>query len=149
VVGGTDVGWDSVSNGAAGAPLGRETEMAGVLQGLRDRRVRDVVWLAADVHYTAAHHYSPERAAFTGFDPFWEFVSGPLNAGAFSPAALDPTFGPETVFVHAPSSPVSSPLDGFQHFGEVEVAPGGEELRVVLRDQHGAALWSTALTPTR
>jgi alkaline phosphatase D len=147
VVGGTDVGWDSVSNAVGGAPLGREVEMAQVLRGLRDRRVHNVVWLAADVHYTSAHHYSPERAAFAEFDPFWEFVSGPLNAGAFGPAALDPTFGPETVFVHAPSSPVSSPLDGFQHFGEVEVAPGGEELRVVLRDQYGAALWSTALTP--
>ncbi|WP_214402452.1 alkaline phosphatase D family protein [Pseudonocardia lacus] len=149
VVGGTDVGWDSVSNGAAGAPLGRETEMAQVLGALRDRRVRNVVWLAADVHYTSAHHYSPERAAFTGFDPFWEFVSGPLNAGAFTPAALDPTFGPEQVFVHAPADPSSSPLDGFQHFGEVEVSPGGEELRVTLRDQYGSALWSTALTPAR
>jgi alkaline phosphatase D len=149
VVGGTDVGWDSVSNAAGGGPLGRETEMAHLLRGLRDRRVRNVVWLAADVHYTSAHHYSPERAAFTEFDEFWEFVSGPLNAGAFTPAALDPTFGPEQVFVHAPADPASSPLDGFQHFGEVEVAPGGEELRVTLRDQYGSGLWSTALTPAR
>ncbi|WP_280302299.1 alkaline phosphatase D family protein [Nocardia abscessus] len=44
----------------------------------------DVVWLTADVHYTAAHRYSPERAVFTEFDEFWEFVSGPLNAGALS-----------------------------------------------------------------
>jgi alkaline phosphatase D len=148
VVGDAEVGWDSVANGAGGPPRGRETELAWLLRGLRDRGVRDVVWLAADVHYTSAHHYSPDRAAVGDFDPFWEFVSGPLNAGAFGPAALDPTFGPEAVFVHAPGTPVSSPLDGFQHFGEVEVAPGGRELTVVLRDTHGAALWSTTLTAT-
>ncbi|WP_425388824.1 alkaline phosphatase D family protein [Corynebacterium lactis] len=37
----------------------------------------NVVWLTADVHYTAAYHYSPERAQFTDFAPFWEFVSAP------------------------------------------------------------------------
>jgi alkaline phosphatase D len=146
VVGDAAGGWDSVSNGVGGPPLGRETELARLLGALRDRRVRNVVWLAADVHYTSAHHYSPDRAAFDGFDPFWEFVSGPLNAGAFGPAALDPTFGPEAVFVHAPSTPGSSPLDGFQHFGEVEVAPGGRELTVTLRDQYGTGLWSRALS---
>jgi len=40
--------------------------------------VQNVVFITADVHYTAAHHYSPERAAYTDFTPFWEFVSGPL-----------------------------------------------------------------------
>jgi alkaline phosphatase D len=146
VVGDAVDGWDSVSNGVGGPPLGREVELARLLGSLRDRRVRNVVWLAADVHYTSAHHYCPDRAAFDGFDPFWEFVSGPLNAGAFGPAALDPTFGPQTVFVHAPGTPGSSPLDGFQHFGEVEVAPGGRELTVTLRDQYGTGLWSRALS---
>ena len=32
-----------------------------------------------DVHYCAAHHYDPARARFTEFDPFWEFVAGPLQ----------------------------------------------------------------------
>jgi alkaline phosphatase D len=115
-----------------------------VLAELRRRRVRNVVWLTADVHYTAAHHYAPERAAFTEFDPFWEFVSGPLHAGAFGPNPLDATFGPEAVFVQAPPAPNTSPAAGFQHFGEVEVAPDGE-LRVTLRGQDGQELWSTTL----
>ncbi len=48
------------------------------------------------MHYTAAHHYSPERATFTDFDPFWEFVSGPLAAETFprKDGVLDQTFGP-------------------------------------------------------
>jgi phosphodiesterase/alkaline phosphatase D-like protein len=37
-----------------------------------------------------------------GFRPVWEFISGPLNAGAFGPNKLDPTIGPEALFVHAP-----------------------------------------------
>jgi phosphodiesterase/alkaline phosphatase D-like protein len=42
----------------------------------RNRTCGPKVWLTADVHYTAAHHYDPGRARFQDFDPFWEFVSG-------------------------------------------------------------------------
>ena len=44
-----------------------------------------MVWITGDVHYAAAHHYHPERARFTDFDPFWEFVAGPPHAGTFGP----------------------------------------------------------------
>ena len=138
---------EAVANGLPGAPNGREAELARVLQEIRRRGVRNVVWLTADVHYTAANHYSPERAAFTGFDPFWEFVSGPLHAGAGPVSELDPTFGPEVVFAHAPAAQGGSPLDGFQHFGEVNVAADTGRLTVDLRDAAGTSLWSTALDP--
>ncbi|WP_033437384.1 alkaline phosphatase D family protein [Saccharothrix sp. NRRL B-16314] len=143
---GTDI--EGVANGLPGAPGGREHELAWVLSELKRRRVRNTVWLTADVHYTAAHHYSPARASFQDFDPFWEFVSGPLNAGAFGPNTLDPTFGPEAVFVNAPPAANTTPLDGFQHFGEVEVSRDGE-LTVWLRDIKGASLWSKTLQPER
>ncbi|GGS41942.1 alkaline phosphatase D family protein [Actinokineospora fastidiosa] len=139
---------EGIANGRPGAPGGREHELAGVLRTLSRRGVRDVVWLTADVHYTAAHHYSPDRAAFTDFDPFWEFVSGPLHAGAFGPNALDPTFGPEAVFVHAPPRANLSPLEGFQHFGEVDIDGATGELTVHLRDGQGTALWSKTLRPS-
>ncbi|WP_028922083.1 alkaline phosphatase D family protein [Pseudonocardia acaciae] len=142
--------WEAVANGAAGVASGREAEIAGLLRSLKQRAVRNVVWLTADVHYTAAHRYSPERAAaaggFTEFDEFWEFVSGPLHAGAGAAGELDPTFGPEVAFVRgAPNEPSSSPLDSFQHFGEVYVAPGGRQLTVTLRAQAGEQLWATTL----
>jgi alkaline phosphatase D len=137
--------WEAVANGVPGAPTGRESEIAGVLQGLHRRKVQGVVWVTADVHYTAAHHYSPERASIQDFDPFWEFVSGPLHAGAFGPGVLDPTLGPEAVFVQPPPAQNTSPLDGFQNFGELEVAPGGRELRATLRGQRGEELWATTL----
>jgi alkaline phosphatase D len=142
-------GIEGVANGLPGAPGGREHELAWVFGELARRRVHNVVWLTADVHYTAAHHYSPDRAAFTGFDPFWEFVSGPLHAGAFGPNVLDPTFGPEAVFTHSPPAPNASPLDNFQHFGEIEVDGHSGQLTVQLHDGRGNSLWSTTLTPQR
>ena len=48
-------------------------------------RIRNVVFITGDVHYCAAHHYDPARAAFTDFNPFWEFVAGPAHAGTFGP----------------------------------------------------------------
>ena len=138
---------EGVANGLPGVPGGREHEMAGVLRTLARRRVRNVVWLTADVHYTAAHHYSPDRAAVGDFDPFWEFVSGPLHAGAFGPNTLDPTFGPQAVFTHVPPSANTSPMEGFQHFGEVNVDGRSGVLRVDLRDGRGTGLWSKTLAP--
>ena len=140
---------EGVANGRPGAPGGREHELAGVLRSLARRRVRNVVWLTADVHYTAAHHYSPDRAAVADFDPFWEFVSGPLHAGAFGPNALDPTFGPEAVFVHHPPAANASPLEGYQHFGELDIDGQSGDLTVHLRDGKGTSLWSTTLRPQR
>ncbi|PXY27509.1 alkaline phosphatase D family protein [Prauserella muralis] len=140
---------EGVANGLPGAPGGRESELAWVLREIARRRVRNVVWLTADVHYTAAHHYSPDRAAFGDFEPFWEFVSGPLHAGAFGPNTLDPTFGPKAEFVHAPPRANTSPLEGYQHFGELTVDGASGALTVDLRDGTGASLWSTTLRPER
>ncbi|GAA5151152.1 alkaline phosphatase D family protein [Amycolatopsis dongchuanensis] len=140
-------GIEGVANALPGAPAGREAELAWVLH--RIRNVVNVVWLTADVHYTAAHHYSPDRAAFADFSPFWEFVSGPLHAGAFGPNTLDPTFGPEAVFVHAPPAANTSPLEGFQHFGELNVDGASGALTVDLRDGKGSSLWSKTLRPER
>ncbi|MFE3545619.1 alkaline phosphatase D family protein [Nocardia sp. NPDC059177] len=139
--------FEGPANAAPGAPTGRETEIAQVLSAIKANGVRDVVWLTADVHYTAAHHYSPARADFTDFDEFWEFVSGPLNAGAFGPNDLDPTFGPEAVFVHAPPTANTSPLDAqYQHFGEVRIDGRSAALTVNLCDATGKVLFSKQLT---
>lgn len=136
---------EGVSNGTGGKAVGREAEIGRVLRGIKD--VRNVVWLTADVHYTAAHHYSPDRADFQDFAPFWEFVSGPLNAGGFGPNKMDGTFGPEVVYVHAPAKDKqnSSPLDDFQHFGEVDIDGGSKDLTVRLFTTRGKELWSKTL----
>jgi alkaline phosphatase D len=101
------------------------------------------------VHYTAAHYYDPARAAFTDFEPFWEFVSGPMHAGGFGPNALDATFGLRQVFAALPPRVNTSPLEGSQFFGEVQIDADSRALTVVLRDLAGAALWSTTLDARR
>jgi len=87
--------------------------------------VRNVVWLTADVHYCAAYHDDPARAAFTDFDPFWEFVAGPIAVGTFGPDDLDATFGPEVVFSRHAATPNESPRRGHQCFGHVAVDDDG------------------------
>jgi alkaline phosphatase D len=137
--------FEAVAQGNNGVPLGRELEFAQVLRTVHQRGVDNLVLLTADVHYTAAHHYDPARAAIGDFTPFWEFVSGPANAGAFGPNVLDGTFGPQAVFVHAPPHANTSPLEGFQHFGEVDIDGHSRAMTVRLRDQDNAVLWSTTL----
>ena len=111
--------FEAVANRENGAPLGRELEIARVLKFIKDRAIRNVVWLTADVHYCAAHHYSPARARVTEFDPFWEFVAGPLHAGTFGPNELDGSFGPEVRFLGIPPgmTPNRPPSEPFQFFG--------------------------------
>lgn len=138
---------EAVAQGRPGVPLGRERQVAWILQQIKHRKIRNTLWLTADVHYTAAHHYDPAQAAFQDFDPFWEFVSGPLHAGSFGPNALDSTFGPTQVFAAVPPHANTSPLEGSQFFGEVQIDGDSRKLTVILRDLTGANLWSTTLEP--
>ncbi|MFY1691696.1 alkaline phosphatase D family protein [Plantactinospora sp. WMMB782] len=140
---------EGIAQGDGGAPAGRELEFAEILRATHRAGVRGIVFLTADVHYTAAHHYDPARAAVADFTPFWEFVSGPAHAGAFGPNTLDGTFGPRAVFVHAPPRANTSPAEGYQHFGEVAIDGPSGALTVHLRDQDGRSLWTTTLPAPR
>src|SRR3546814_8396637 len=74
--------------------------------------------LTADLHYTAAHYYDPDKARFRDFEPFWEFVSGPVHAGTFGPGGMDDTFGPQVVFSKDEGgTPNLPPSAGLQFFG--------------------------------
>jgi alkaline phosphatase D len=139
--------FEAVANGDPGAPLGRELELADLLRDLKLHRVRNVVWITADVHYCAAHHYDPARAKFTAFDPFWEFVAGPLNAGTFGPNALDATFGPEVKFVGIPPGMKGNrpPWDGFQFFGTLTATAKTRALTVRLHDLAGKVIYTVEL----
>jgi len=118
---------------------GREVELSRVFAAIKARAVKNVVWVTADVHYAAAHYYDPARAAFTNFDPFWEFVAGPIHAGSFGPNVLDPTFGPEAKFVWAPPPEKGDygPWAGLQSFGTIDV--GTDALIVKLLGLDGPA----------
>ena len=140
--------WEAFANGDAGAPLGRELEVADLLRFLKANRIRNVVWLTADVHYAASHYYHPAKAAFTDFDPFWEFVSGPLHAGTFGPNALDQTFGPEARWNSRPSgSATAGPHTPEQFFGTVRIDGRTQSATVTHYNRDGVKLWSLELPP--
>ena len=126
---------------------GREFDIAEILSFIRHAGVRNVVWITADAHYTAAHHYDPARARFTEFDPFWEFVAGPLNAGTYAPGTLDPTFGPQLKFAgtSASTKPNRPPSEGLQFFGTLAVDARTKAMTVKLIDLAGKVLYSVAL----
>ena len=142
--------FEAVANGD-GPALGRELEIAQLLSFIKHQKVHNTVWLTADVHYTAAHYYDPHKAQFQDFEPFWEFVSGPLHAGTFGPNDLDNTFGIDVKYAKAPSGGQVNlpPTAGMQFFGDVQIDAKTAALTVHLRDIGGASLWSTTLAPRR
>ncbi|WP_284735672.1 alkaline phosphatase D family protein [Dongia deserti] len=142
-------GFEGIANNEPGAPRGREMEFAELLSFMKAAKIRNTVWLTADVHYTAAHYYDPNKAAFQDFNPFWEFVSGPIHAGTFGPNELDMTFGPDVKYAKSADGTVDglSPAAGLQFFGHVKIAGDTGVMTVTLRDVADAALWSVDLTP--
>ena len=144
-------GVEAVAQGD-GPPLGRELEIADLLSFIKHAGVRNTLWLTADVHYTAAHFYDPNKAVFQDFEPFWEFVSGPIHAGTFGPNQLDSTFGPQLRYIKAPSKEQGQnlpPSEGLQFFGHVAIDGATEAMTVTLKDVEDRALWSTKLEPSR
>jgi alkaline phosphatase D len=87
---------------------------------------------------------------FHDFDPFWEFVSGPLHAGTFGPNDLDNTFGPQLRYIKAPSKEQGQnlpPSEGMQFFGHIVIDGATELMTVTLKDVEDRALWSTRIEP--
>ena len=140
---------DAVAQGD-GPPLGREFEIADVLSFIKHAGVRNTVWITADMHYTAAHYYDPNRAAFQDFEPFWEFVSGPIHAGTWGPGELDSTFGPAVMYQNGCSAAQGenlAPCFGLQFFGHVAIDGDTEVMTVTLKDVNDRGLWSTEIEP--
>ncbi len=141
--------FENAANGD-GPALGREMEIAELLRFIKLNDVANTVWLTADVHYTAAHYYDPSKAQFQEFEPFWEFVSGPIHAGSFGPGQMDDTFGPQVVYSKDPAGRANlPPSEGLQFFGLVEIDGDSQAMTVTLKDIADAALYSVTLEPKR
>jgi alkaline phosphatase D len=141
--------YEAIANADAGPPLGRELEIADLLRFMQQERIRNVIWVTGDVHYAAAHHYDPQRARFKEFDPFWEFVAGPLHAITGGAVALDSTFGPEERFNSAPRGLKTAvgPAAGLQFFGKVRIAAKTRVLTVSLHNLSGDSIYAIDLEP--
>jgi alkaline phosphatase D len=133
-----------------GPPCGRELEIADLLSFMKRAGVRNTVWITADMHYTAAHYYDPNQAVFQDFEPFWEFVSGPIHAGTWGPSVLDNTFGPSAIYengCNAEQGENLAPCFGLQFFGCVMIDGLTQAMTITLKDVGDRALWSTTIAP--
>lgn len=138
---------EAIANREPGNPKGREIEIAYLLQQIKKQKIRNVVWLTADVHYCATHYYDPAKAAFNDFDPFYEFVAGPISAGAFGPGDMDATFGPQVKFQGVPRYQNQSPRDQkAMFFGHVAI-DANAVMTVSLRNGLGEIVHTTKIDP--
>src|SRR5215467_2566096 len=140
---------DAIGQGD-GPPRGREVEIADLLAFIKHAGIRNTVWITADMHYTAANYYDPNRAVFQDFEPFWEFISGPIHAGTWRPQQLDNTFGPRAVFQKGCGKDQRddlAPCFGLQFFGHVSIDVPSEVMTVTLKDVEDRKLWSIELAP--
>ena len=133
-----------------GPPERREHEIADLLSFMKRAGIRNTVWLTADMHYTAAHHYDPNRAAFQDFEPFWEFVSGPLHAGTWAPGPARQYVRPEGDVpegLQREQGENLAPCFGLQFFGRVDIDGKTEVMTVTLKDVDNRDLWSVDIEP--
>jgi alkaline phosphatase D len=117
--------------GLAGS-TGFERELVGILKTLDRKRVRNVVFVATDVHFAAQLRYAHDFDGDGQPLVFHELIAGPLSAfRAPAPPAFDPTLKPVVLYAEG---------DLF-NFGTVRVDPsaaGGTVLRTDVRDETGA-----------
>lgn len=109
---------------------GFAVERDGILKTLRDRGVRNLVVLSADVHHAELirHRPAPDFA-------FHEFIAGPLAASLGQPRPLDAALNPHTLFA----------TGRVRNFGEVVVEPTHLTVRIV--DEAGKVLFTHTIGP--
>jgi alkaline phosphatase D len=137
---------DGWANGAT--DKGFERELVALVQRLHASRVRNLVWLATDVHFATGFRERPISG-----DPGWtmyEFESGPMNAGLFPNRRLDDTLAPERLFFLGPES-AETPRSleearRYFNYGVVAIDAAGR-LSVGIRDVSGQPVYELALTP--
>jgi len=112
---------DAWSNAnARGVPeehgTGFAVERDAILRALRQRGVKNLVVLAADVHHAELirHHPTPEWS-------FHEFIAGPLSAGPGKPRPLDAALTPRSLWS----------LGGTANFGDIAIDTTGLTVRIV------------------
>ncbi|MBN2700273.1 MAG: alkaline phosphatase D family protein [Methylothermaceae bacterium] len=127
---------------------GYERELLGLIRFIRDNDIRNVVFITTDVHFAEVFRYQPFSES-PGFQ-FYEFVSGPLNAGLFPNREFDRSLGAERLFFFGPesSADVSNYEDalGWMNFGMIAVDADGL-LHAGIRNLDGETVYRIDLNP--
>ena len=105
-------------------------ERDAILDHFRKRGVRNLVFVAADVHHAEVIRHEP-----TPSWGFHELVAGPLSATTGRPRPLDSTLNPRSLFARG----------GVFNFGEVVIEPA--QLTVRLIDDTGSVMFTHAINP--
>lgn len=117
---------------------GFERELRVLLTELDRANVRNLVFLAGDVHHARELRYDVDYDGDGERLLFHELVTGPLSANRNSVRSLDPTFGPVQLYSEG----------GIFNFGYVRVRPnpdGRAHLLLDVRDETGAVRPGSAL----
>jgi alkaline phosphatase D len=109
---------------------GFATERDALLGTFRKRDVRNLVFIAADVHHAELIRHHP----YLDWS-FHEFIAGPLSASLGRPRPLDFSLNPRSLFARG----------GVFNFGEVTIEPA--HLTVRLIDDTGAVMFSHTVGP--
>jgi alkaline phosphatase D len=121
-------GWASGTEPDFSAETGFERELGDLLRFLDDNDVANVVFVATDVHFAQNIRYQTDPNGDSDTLLFHELVSGPLNAIRLQPpAALDPTFGPTSLYAEG----------GIFNFGYVRIERQADGLVHLLADVRG------------
>jgi alkaline phosphatase D len=115
------------------SPFGFESELRQILAAIKTAGIKNVVFVATDVHHARLLRYEPggELAGLI----FHEFVAGPANAGSGAPGPLSRTFNPLELFARGRGGDPTRP--SFLNFGALRIAGDGL-LTVEIRDADGA-----------
>ncbi len=125
-----DPGNDSWARGEDGTGFYEELKL--IVDLILARKIRNVVWLAGDVHFAQVNTYDPDK---DGKTDFYEFVSGPLAAGTRNAVAPASDLQPTTLYSDG----------GFANFGVVSLSPTRLRLRIV--DEGGRARFERTFEP--
>ena len=118
-------GYDGWAGGPDGTGFERERQV--IVEAILGNNLKNVVFLAADVHFVQANSYDPDN---DGVPDFHEFVAGPLSAmpGRLTPPS--PSLHPKNLINDG----------GYYNFGLVRVTPNRFEVTVI--DDAGKARFS-------
>jgi alkaline phosphatase D len=122
-------GFDGWAGGADGTGFERERQV--IVDTILDRKMKNVVFLAGDVHWVQANAYDPNQ---DGVIDFHEFVAGPLSArpGRITPASEG---------LH-PTRLINE--EGYHNFGLVRITKASFEVTIV--DDTGKTRFSHRIT---
>ncbi len=121
------------NDGWAGGPdgTGFETEMRTIVEAILAQPIKNLVWIATDVHFAQVNAYDPNGDGVTDFH---EFVVGPLSAATGRMTPARETWKPTTLFHDG----------GYFNFGVL--AANGSALEVAIVDDAGKVRFAHRLT---